>query len=199
MVTKRLFFGVHLPTRVTTLLEQIQKESKEADADGALRWVPPENFHVTLHFLGDTDASLIPDIVAAATTELHGLSAGNVELASAGTFPSAKRPRVLWIGLSDTGQVLRGIYEGLAAPLRAMDFDLDTRPYHPHITLGYARKRADPRAVRRAYGDFVGAAGGALTGELPGVPVNRVALVESELSKEGPRYTTLSTLELSQG
>lgn len=197
MSTKRLFLGVRLPQNVMDLLATVQQAAGTRDTEHALRWVRPENLHVTLHFLGDTDEEIIPEVVAAMDTAVGAVSPARTTLGRAGTFPSARRPRVLWVGVQDETGLLAGVHRALSDPLLELGFELDSRPYHQHITVGYARKRARRAAVVRAFTGFLAAAQEELTEPLPEIPVQKVDLVESRLSSRGPTYTTIAETRLS--
>ena len=197
MSTKRLFLGVRLPQEVIDLLTTVQHAAKTRDTGNVLRWVRPENFHVTLHFLGDTEEELVPEVIAATGGAVSALTRGTTHLARPGAFPSARRPRVLWVGIEDEAEILAGLSRALSHPLEELGFDLDTRPYHPHITVGYARKRARPGEVAGAFTEFAAAAEEQLKEASAQIPVEKVELVESELSSEGPTYTTIAETALS--
>lgn len=197
MSTKRLFFGVRLPCEMQETLREIQRTSDREDDEDALRWVHPDNFHVTLHFLGDTSEELVPDLIARFGTALARVSAAESSLDRAGAFPNQRRPRVLWVGLDDHNGVLGSVYDALTPELEHLDFALDTRPYHPHITLGYARKKAHPKAVARAFAGFLASAGSVFEERDPQVlSVSEVELIESVLGRSGPTYTTVARAQL---
>lgn len=196
MSSKRLFIAVALSDRAVELLGELQSAAKRRDSEGALRWVAPRNLHVTLHFLGETEEARIPQLVERLEQALAALTKDEIRLAEAGAFPSPRKPRVLWVGIEDPTDILRRLHEALTTPLEELGFSLDSRPYHPHVTVGYARKRAQPRAVTRAYGEFLAAAAELLRDRAATIPVNRVDLVESTLTPEGPRYRRIFQGEL---
>ncbi len=197
MSTKRLFLGVRLPRAVIDLLTTVQQAAEKRDVENALRWVRPENLHITLHFLGDTEEELVPEIIAAAGEAVRSVSPGRTLLGRAGAFPSAQRPRVLWVGIEDEAEILAEIYRALSGPLEELGFELDTRPYHPHITVGYARKKARRGEVAHAFTEFAAAAEEQLKETSAQIPVEKVELVESKLSSRGPTYSTIAETALS--
>jgi 2'-5' RNA ligase len=198
MSTKRLFFGVRLPRDMHERLTEIQRRSRKEDDEDALRWVHPDNFHVTLHFLGDTTEELVPELIAQLGEAVARIPEAECSLHRAGTFPSTRRPRVLWVGINDDNGVLARVYDALTPALEDLEFAIDTRPYHPHITLGYARKKAHPKAVARAFAGFVAAAQEVLTEGKPQIlRVSEVELIQSDLGSRGPTYTTVATGRLA--
>lgn len=196
MSSKRLFLGVGLSSQAIELLTGLQSLAKRRDSEGVLRWVAARNLHVTLHFLGDTEEGSIPALVERIQPPLEAVAGDRISLAAAGAFPSSRKPRVLWVDIHDPAGILRRLHEMLRSPLEELGFSLDSRRYHPHVTVGYARKRAQPRALAGAYGEFLAAAAETLTNGSAVVPVRRVDLVESTLTPEGPRYRRIFQAEL---
>jgi len=149
------------------------------------RWIPPENSHVTLKFLGRTAAHLTPwveEIVEAiagahppATLQVHGL----------GAFPSTQRARVLWAGIDDPAGALTGLVADLEAGL-AEAFRPEVRRVHPHLTIA---RSEPPLRLPEPY------AGTALESEA--FAVGRVVLFRSHLhGRASPTYEPLSTFAL---
>ncbi len=117
-------------------------------------WTPPENLHLTLKFLG----SVAPEGLRALTAPLAALATVRpvfaMTFAGVGAFPSAARPRVLWVGAHapELVPLAKAVdVESAVAGVAAED-----RPYHPHVTLG--RVRRAPAALRHPPGAHGGAA-----------------------------------------
>ena len=185
--TRRLFLAVDLdePSRVSVakLIEQLGKRlDSAAGFRGRVKWVERENLHLTIRFLGATAEPLWERLQA----ELQGpLSIGPFDLRfdRVGTFPEQGAPRVVWLG-AVTGAAETGrVFEELEQRLRATGIAPDTRPFHPHLTLGRFRgptRRSDGEALR---GHIV---------EPPVlVRVEHVTMYESRLTPRGPRYEPL--------
>ena len=178
----RLFVAVELP------------ESARAAIDGAVgpwrervpeaRWVPPENWHVTLKFLGGTWPRLsewVPSQIERAAAEC---SPFDTRLAGLGAFPSIGRARVLWVGLEDRAGRMAEIVHALDAALAA-EFRPETRAYTPHVTVA----RSDPPV--RLPQEFVS------TALIPApVRVERITLFRSHLRRPSPWYEPLGSFPL---
>jgi len=149
------------------------------------RWVPRENWHVTLKFLGQTWPRLegwVRERVGHAATAAAPVA---TRLTTLGSFPSRGRARVLWAGLGDEAGGLAKIATALDDALRR-EFDPETRPFAPHLTMA----RSDP-PLRLPQG----------FAERPldpaGFTVDRIVLFRSHLGRPAPRYEALETFPLS--
>jgi RNA 2',3'-cyclic 3'-phosphodiesterase len=132
----RLFVAIEIPGSVKEVVEQAFAPWREAFPKA--RWVPRENLHVTLKFLGRTWPRLadrVPEQVEAAAADVSRFAA---RLREVGSFPSAKRGRALWAGFEDDRLIA-----DLAAKIEAGlvdEFPTEKRPFHPHLTVA----RSDP-------------------------------------------------------
>jgi 2'-5' RNA ligase len=106
--------------------------------DGArdVRWVRLDGLHLTLRFLGPTpEARLGPTIEAVEAVAANAAGPISIELAGSGTFPSGRRPRALWIGVSAGVDGLTALAGQTEAALVAAGWRPDDRPFRAHLTL----------------------------------------------------------------
>jgi 2'-5' RNA ligase len=186
----RLFAAVDLSpeTRDAMAAEQTRIAASLGPSARSLKWVGPDGAHLTLAFLGNVDAARVPPIVEALTRDVDARPF-DIVFSGAGVFPSRGAPRVLWTGVGAGVDELRALHRELAARVSAQGVDLDTRDFHPHLTLGrWSSSRTSDRArvlaaVRR----------GALAREY----VTGVTLFESRLSSSGAAYTALAHANLT--
>jgi 2'-5' RNA ligase len=114
-----------------------------------LRWVPPENWHITVVFLGDLperDLGRVVDTVAPIVQDCAPMEVTLEELA---WFPSAMKPRLLTLGV-ETAPALMSLQADVAAALRRAGFHSEQRAYRPHLTLARlkgSRKLVTPPAL----------------------------------------------------
>jgi 2'-5' RNA ligase len=179
----RSFIAIKIPG-----LDPLRRVLKDLSAMGrALKAVDPDNLHVTLKFLGETEVILVPEILELLTEEAVALEPCELTIAGLGVFPHAQRPSVVWAGL-EGAQTLTALAVDLEAGLELMGFPRESRPFVPHLTL--ARVKAKPPESlgallsRHAKTQF-----GAAT-------IEQVELIRSELGPEGSRYTVLGTATL---
>jgi 2'-5' RNA ligase len=155
-----------------------------------VKWVEPENLHVTLLFLGEVGDRQVPDIcrLVAEGTGKHPAFAMSVE--TAGCFPNLRRPRIVWAGVGEGSQPLCAVHDDLEAPLADLGYRREERRYTPHITLG--RVKSDPAT------DQLSAALAQQTRWKGGEKrVTEILVMGSELTPQGPVYTVLSRAPLA--
>lgn len=189
----RLFVAVRPPGQVLSALAEIQTELAEAVGGDTVRWVNQATMHVTLHFLGETArdrVSVAAGAVKRAADE-RCVAAGPSPIAlgadGLGAFPSAIRPRVVWAGVRDDTGALEHLHRLAGTLLADAGFRMDHRPFRPHITLGYVRRRA-ARETLGGLSSALVAAGHAAPEWTPTFLVTEMSLVRSTLTPAGPVY-----------
>ena len=134
----RAFIAIGLPGELKAEIGELSS-SLSVQIPG-VRWVPPENLHLTLKFLGDVDQAIIPDIQAILgrmaarhlpiTARLGGLEA----------FPNRRRPRIIWLGVTKGSDHLIDLAEDLSRGLTGLGFDPEKKKFTPHLTLGRVKR-----------------------------------------------------------
>jgi len=150
-------------------------------------WVVPQNLHITLQFLGETDASRAK-AVADRLAPPFDTPPFDVAVAGLGTFPPSGPPRVIWLGVTDGAAQLSALYRAVALRLDGLGFPRDARPFHGHLTLGRVKTACGPRLR-----DAMSAARAADAGRCS---VDHVTLFESRLSQAGSTYSVVATSPL---
>jgi RNA 2',3'-cyclic 3'-phosphodiesterase len=168
----RLFFAIPIPTRVQFELHDLETSIPDA------RWTFGVGLHLTLAFLGDTsrarerDARQIARDIEFAPFELS--------FDGAGVFPLRNKPQVLWLGVNKCPALI-ALQKELVIRLRAADFEIERRKFHPHVTLARVGRSPDER-IHHWLSHFVGYSS-------PPFSVNAFHLYESFLKESGPTYT----------
>jgi 2'-5' RNA ligase len=183
----RAFVGIALPPEVRGAV---------AGAIGPLRgpgtavsWVPTENLHITLKFLGE-----IPrDRCRLLEGLLSGVAAGSppfsLDAAGGGAFPGTRNPRVLWVGFLEPLELVGKLQQNMENALSGAGFPGEDRRFHPHITVGRVRGVLPP-----AWGErFLQSLSGREFGQ---VPVSSLRLFESRLSPGGAIYRVVREFPL---
>ncbi len=160
----------------------------------AVAWVPARNLHVTLHFLGDQSEERLARAEAALADAAAGSAPMDVTFHGIGAFPGLERPRILWVGLAHGALEVRGLQARVTDALAARGFAREERPWHPHLTIG---RVYDERRWRREAGPPLrGALAQAATTTFGTQRVTEVALMRSDLSPAGARYTLRRAVSL---
>ncbi|MFC5530131.1 RNA 2',3'-cyclic phosphodiesterase [Cohnella yongneupensis] len=150
----RLFLGLQLSEQAKAYLSC--KMSEMAKALSFRSWTHPADLHVTLHFIGDTPASRVEELSAAAAEAASQAAPFTLALTEAGTFGPPSAPRVLWCGLAEPAAAPEGalaaLHAALGARLNASGFATEARPFRAHATLargwsGAAGAEGDPAAA----------------------------------------------------
>jgi 2'-5' RNA ligase len=129
--SKRLFIAIDIPEALARTLGDLDPNLR------GVRWLPPEQVHLTLSFLGD-----VPEDAEARLREnlgVIGFSAFFLPLAGTGAFPGKGRPSVIWIGVGSGHPHLFQLHKRVQDAALAAGLEPDLRPWHPHVTLARCR------------------------------------------------------------
>ena len=125
----RLFVALEIPEVVADALTVMQ-----SGVDGA-RWVDPQNFHLTLAFIGEVDRHGFDGAIEALSA--IDAPAFDMRLSGAGFFGD-KKPHALWAGV-EPSQGLNHLQAKVETALRREGFALEKRKFKPHVTLAYLK------------------------------------------------------------
>jgi len=177
----RAFIAFELPDGVRGELAAVSSRLQRQLAGTPWRWVPPENMHLTLQFLGEVEEAQMNGIVAAMQAAAADHAPMPVHLDGLGAFPNPRRPRVLWAGLA-APPGLAELQAKLSAVLDELGFPPERSRFTPHLTLARARGQAAPGVAE------------ALTAEAPqrvSAALSEIVLFESQLKRGGAVYNPL--------
>lgn len=186
----RAFLAIELPKLILNRLKEVQQELRESQAD--VRWVDPNSIHLTLKFFGNVEEKEIESIMKSIEKPVQRTPLFSLKVQGMGGFPDLKNPRVLWIGLEESGDILSSLYKELEKELEKIGFKPEDRPFHPHLTLGRVKS---PRGkafllekIKKYKDEFFGE-----------FQAERVILFKSDLRPTGPIYTPLAEVRLGAG
>jgi 2'-5' RNA ligase len=190
MARTRTFIAVELGKAVRERIVKLQDSL--ASAASEVKWVEPENLHVTLLFLGEVDDREVHRVCRIAVDSASGQPGFVMTVESAGCFPNPRHPRILWVGVGQGARELIGLHDALEEPLMQMGYRREDRPYTPHITIGRVRSARSTEALANALVRQGGWQGGE-------VGVGELLVMGSELMPRGPVYTILGRAPLGRG
>lgn len=195
----RLFIAVELDVPLRAALKhaqlQLQDEIKRTKvANQAVRWVSPQNIHLTLKFLGNSKPTHVPALHDALKRIAQDTAPFVLRARGVGCFPNPRHPNNVWVGLE--GDVPRAalLARQIDDACAALGFALDERGFTPHLTLGRVKRDAGS-AQRAALGELVTNLASDTYGE---IHAHSVALISSVLRPDGPVYTIVSTHPLQK-
>jgi len=173
------------------ILDRIRRVQEELVATRAdLKIVEPRNVHVTLRFLGEIPRHKVEQVCEEMKRIAFPLF--KIRLQGVGAFPNTRRPRVVWIGISEGSKELSDIFSQLEPCLVKLGFQREDRGFNPHLTI--ARVRSDrnaeqlaKRLLDLAHNDF------------GGFEARVLRLKRSVLTSSGPIYSNLYETACSEG
>ena len=184
----RLFIGINLPKKQRAQIHRVARALREEDLP--VRWIEPDNFHVTLKFLGDVRPEQVDQIKEIVQRVAASTRSFSTELTGFGAFPTVRRPRIIWLGVTANPE-LRCLKQDLEWSLSDMGFETETRAFHPHVTLGRA-------STTRGAGVFRSLDTTLASLEFAAeLRIHTVDLIRSQLSREGARYGVVASARLA--
>ena len=153
-----------------------------------INWINPSNIHITLAFLGNIEE----DRISVVKTLLKEICAESAEfsfvLRGTGVFKNFREPRVIWMGTGESGKLI-SLGNRIISGLKSTGFEIEERPFNPHITLGRIKFLKETANLKSALEEFQ-------ESHIQEVNLNEVILYESILNPEGPVYKALSRFSL---
>jgi 2'-5' RNA ligase len=179
----RTFFAVALPEEARQAAAQLAGRLRESERGEGVRWVRPEGYHLTLHFLGNVAREAIAELAQRVTEQVAPLAPFAIHLGGALVFPSPKNPRVVALAVEPEAP-LTSLAERVERGVVAAGLPAERRRFRAHLTLGRVRNRRFPSVDGEASIDC------------PAFPVDEVVLFQSDLHRTGAVYTPLERITL---
>ncbi len=165
----------------------------QKELNALVRWVPMENMHLTLKFLGDVAPSNVDLLTQMISAEADLFEGFELQLDGLGSFPSLKRPRVIYIGI-EAPAVLNALQRGIESASRRLGYESEERGFSPHLTIGRVKQNitaTEQQTIRRALEgtkiDWLGTA-----------KIDSLHLYKSDLKPTGSVYTRLYSAPLKR-
>ena len=184
----RIFTGVKLDDAAK---ESIIKELKPFKKAGTpIRWTADGNIHLTLKFIGEADEAMTARVGAALAAAKIAVAPFPMRFSGFGKFPAGDELHIFWAGVEEN-QDLRALFSAIEQALLPLGIERETRPFHPHLTLGRNRALYNFRSFFALLAEksdlFLG-----------GLQVAAFQLFASRLTPAGPEYTILKEIPLVQ-
>jgi len=187
----RLFLAITVPPALRQEIARAQGRLQRHSPPGALRWTPPNQFHITLKFLGDVPAEQVAALEKIAAAICAACPPMLLSARGLGFFPNSHKPRVVWAAASDGSGQLTELHQQLDVALRWLAPADRAEKFTGHITLGRfkpGRHAAISKLLEiaedfreRHFGDWRAA---------------EVELVRSELTSTGATHTAITVFPL---
>ena len=188
----RAFLASEIPSPIQDGIQNATSKLRTTLGNAAIRWVPAHNIHLTLKFLGDVSESNLELIKQMLVAEAAQHQCFKVQIEGIGSFPNARRPRVLWIGLQGPPSLVT-LQHSIDSFASRLGYRSEEHGFSPHLTIGRVRQdvtAAELQKIRCALEETrIGALGTA--------QVKAIYLFKSELNANGSIYTKLFSAPLS--
>ncbi len=188
----RAFIAVDLSPEVLDRLSQVVKGLREEIGDQAVRWVPIENMHLTLKFLGDVSLSNVDRVKEIIRTSAAGYPLFAVSVGGVGAFPSLLRARVVWAGVEGPPDLI-SVQRMIDVETARLGYASEDRPFKPHLTLGRVSRNISSRDLQK----IAQVLKDKKVGFLGVTQVKEVHLFRSDLQPSGAVYTRLFSAPLA--
>jgi 2'-5' RNA ligase len=177
---------IAIDIKATPQIITFEKEIEKTGAD--VKLVEPGNIHITVKFLGDTDENHIDAIEQSMKESLLAIKPFPIILKGTGVFPNQNYMKVLWIGITDEGNI-ETIVHAIDKKLEPLGFKKENRGFSPHLTVGRVKTAKNKDHLLRVIGNYKAM-------EFTIQNVKTITLKKSELTPKGPIYTTLREVPL---
>jgi 2'-5' RNA ligase len=183
---KRIFIAVKVEAGET--LKRIISSFQKGLAHDSIKWTNPENIHITLVFLGDTEQMLVDPIRSMLKEKCGGTGKFELMIRGSGVFKNLSDPRIIWMGIEPNEKLIQ-LNSFIVDGLKELKFKIEDRPFNPHLTIGRIKHLNDKGALKTLTEEYHDS-------EIQIVPVNEIILYESILLQTGPVYKSLAEISL---
>ena len=183
MARTRTFIGVAVNDTIRAAAKLMQRSLALSGAE--VKWVEPQNFHVTLLFLGEIDDQDLVNACRATAKAAAKEAPFTLRVGGVGAFPTPRRPKILWGGITAGTEALVRLQAAIAVPLSELgSYRQEERGYTPHLTLGRAKGEEDATLLAAELPKHLGWNAGY-------TPVEEILVYSTELRRDGMEYTVL--------
>jgi 2'-5' RNA ligase len=184
VIGMRLFVAINFSPDLKDVLAGLLEELRQLPV--TVKWVPPENIHLTLKFLGEVAPARVEEIGAALRRAAVGVNPWHLEVKGTGVFPNWRNPRVVWVGV-DSEEPLYALQQQVTREYLALGFPAAS--FTPHLTLGRLRPGTASGPLQDRLKSLAGVSWGRER-------VAAVSLMESSLTPRGAVYRPVLTVPL---
>ncbi len=186
---KRLFCSIGVPAN-REILEAVDSW-KQNFAGQNVKWVNPNDYHVTLKFLGETEETKMLEIIKALENCAPKLVPFSFHVQNGGTFRKNNVPSVIWLDLLNTSGLVF-LYNTINKALRHLDYATHKTCFVPHLTIGRIKQANDTKETQALMNRII-------TKQLATVRVDSFSLMESILQAQGPKYSVVGKFLFKSG
>jgi 2'-5' RNA ligase len=188
MESIRSFIAIEIPTSIKNLLYNLEEKLRNLPCN--VKWVKPENIHLTLHFLGNLEIRKIEEIKEMIGKICKKFNPFSIEIDNnLGAFPNERNPRVIWLGIKEEKDILENLYQEIGKNLEKIKIETEKRKFHPHLTIGRVKSSKNKHLLTKAIREIKLDSSYAFE-------VKEVNLFKSTLTPQGSIYEKLGNYSL---
>jgi RNA 2',3'-cyclic 3'-phosphodiesterase len=189
----RAFIAVDLSPEILSRIRDVSENIRNRMNDLPVRWVPVENIHLTLKFLGDVSVSNLEILQKVFREVVASHAACEISVGGLGAYPKINQPRVIWVGL-EAPQELLSLQTDIEIESEKLGYPREERCFSPHLTIGRVPRNGLAQDIAR----LVRVLEESKVGFLGATRINNVNLYRSDLRPGGAVYTSLYSASLLQ-
>jgi len=185
----RTFIAIDIDEALRRVLTQVAGDL--AQAGDKIKWVEPENFHVTLQFLGEVGDDVIREVCELAGQVARHIEPFEFSVAHLSCQPAHGPLRMIWAALDDPTGRMAELHRELGLALGELGLRQEDRRFRGHITLARIKFVRDPQRLRSAVREYG-------LDAFPLQHADEVVAYTSQLTAEGPIYAPLARLPIGR-
>ncbi len=186
----RCFIAIDIDDKIRKAIADLQKkiDSKIDIKQGDVKWVEPENIHLTLKFLGEIEDEQAAEVCEISKQAAEAYKSFTLDIESVGSF-GGRSAKVVWVGARKGADELISLQKDLDGRLEEAGYPKEEREFSTHLTLCRVR---NPKAgfkladVCKTFTDY----------KLGSISIDAVRVYQSQLTPAGPIYTVLGNYKL---
>jgi 2'-5' RNA ligase len=189
----RLFVALPVPVSVKSEIQLVQDQLRRELSEQCARWTRPEQWHLTLKFLGNVESARVDELTDALRGACATFAPFVARAKGIGCFPDLHSPRVVWVGVTDVETRLRDLARAVENAAAMFSSELSEDKFAGHITIARIKQLKRPQAdiLTKFARGYAGRAFGEWTADA-------VDIMRSELTAGGARHTCLTRLTLEK-
>lgn len=188
----RTFIAIELPQEIKDYLAHLQNQLKVSGAD--VKWVEPQNIHLTLKFLGEIEDKKLDEITQILEDIAKTKNSFQMRIFSIGAFPKINFPRIIWVGIDKGDSQSKEIAKELEEKMKNLGIRREDRAFSSHITIGRVRSSLNREKLVKDLNNLLNIFGK----ETHEFLVSKITLFKSALTPKGPVYEVLKEANLKK-
>lgn len=180
----RSFIAIELPEDLKHGIFAATEKLRALNSD--VKWVSLENLHLTVKFLGDTAEEMLENISKRLLSISERHAPFLLNFIGAGSFPDMRKPRVIWIGISESREFMN-LHNDIENAMTEFGFQKDNRRFSLHLTIGRVRSLKNVSTVMKEFSTLEQM-------DFGKIEVKNIALMKSDLRPNGSVYTSLQEI-----